>query len=882
MDEVSISGNDITDLSPLANVKTITVFLTIGYTPNLLSLDGLNGLTSVKRLTIADISNLESINGFPALISVEEFRIYNNPNLKNINGFPALNSVGILHISNPNLKNINGFSALTSIGGYLSFQHNANLESINGFSALTSVKTLYIQNNAVLTDISGLRHINPNSIGDLPHLSALRIFNNPQLAVCQLFSLCSYLKNPGPFPRVIHNNATSCESEQALITACESSLCNFVSGIDYTFNTQAEIDNFGLLYRHCTDITLGSVVIGYSLGTASSDITDLSPLANIKTITGGLTIRNNPNLLSLNGLTALTSIGELLNIQNNANLENINGFPALASIEESLNIQNNANLEEINGFPALTSIGTYLRFQNNSKLEEINGFPALTSIGTYLRIENNAVLTDISGLQHINLATITGQYGLEITNNPQLEVCNLSNICTYLSGTGVRTISGNKTTCLNEQAVITACNPCPTAILGDKTFNTQADINAFATEYGSCTDIILGNVVIGYLTESTLSDITDLSPLANVKTITGHLFIRNNPNLFSLDGLNGFPILTSVGTYLDIWNNANLENINGFPALTSTGKEVYIFNNDKLENINGFPALTSIGTFLYIGSNDKLENINGFPVLTSIGAYLSISYNSVLTDISGLQNIDPATITGTRGLEIINNPQLEVCHLSNICAYLSTSKPRTISGNKTTCLNEAAVVAACEAALPVTLVDFSATPDEQSVLLEWHTTSESNASHYEIQRSADGRLWQEIGAIAAAGESDAPLAYRHRDLRPLPGLSYYRLKMIDHTGGHGDAGFAYSEIRSVVRAERMDTALKLYPNPVTDRVYLETEGVITEVLLWDIAGRLVRKERYQEGIGISIDGLGLGILLVEARLADGTSRMGRVVVQPNR
>ncbi len=55
----------------------------------------------------------------------------------------------------------------------------------------------------------------------------------------------------------------------------------------------------------------------------------------------------------------------------------------------------------------------------------------------------------------------------------------------------------------------------------------------------------------------------------------------------------------------------------------------------------------------------------------------------------------------------------------------------------------------------------------------------------------------------------------------------------------------------------------------------ETKAEISEVLLWDVAGRLVKKVRFQEGTGISLDGLRSGMLLVEVRLVDGTSRTGR-------
>src|SRR5690606_39761607 len=107
-------------------------------------------------------------------------------------------------------------------------------------------------------------------------------------------------------------------------------------------------------------------------------------------------------------------------------------------------------------------------------------------------------------------------------------------------------------------------------------------------------------------------------------------------------------------------------------------------------------SLASIGGYLLIVQNPQLQNLNGLSTLTSIGGELHIELNSQLTDISGIQNINPASIGGVSGLNIIDNATLSVCNLPNICAYLAIppgTHSRSISGNAGFCLNTATVVA---------------------------------------------------------------------------------------------------------------------------------------------------------------------------------------------
>src|SRR5690606_38208403 len=235
-----------------------------------------------------------------------------------------------------------------------------------------------------------------------------------------------------------------------------------------------------------------------------------------------------------------------------------------------------------------------------------------TSVGADLVIQFNYSLTDISGLQNIDPNSILSTYfgvGLQIVGNTSLSVCNLPNFCTYLQGSGPRTISDNAENCY-ESAVTTACTTsqepqCPT---GDVMLYSQAAVDAFAVNYPNCTEIT-GNL---YISDIGGSDITDLSPLSNIQSIGGFLNIYNNPQLTNLDGLSN---LTQIGGYLDIYYNS------------------------QLTNLDGLSNLTQIGGYLYILDNAVLENLDGLIALESINGNLLIYNNAVLTDISGLQNI---------------------------------------------------------------------------------------------------------------------------------------------------------------------------------------------------------------------------------------------------
>lgn len=158
----------------------------------------------------------------------------------------------------------------------------------------------------------------------------------------------------------------------------------------------------------------------------------------------------------------------------------------------------------------------------------------------------------------------------------------------------------------------------------------------------------------------------------------------------------------------------------------------------------------------------------------------------------------------------------------------------------------------CDAAsFPVSLTYFDAELDElQRVELRWGTSSELNNDYFEIERSADGRVFQPLERISGAGNSTSELTYKTFDEEPLPGVSYYRLKQVDL-----DGSFSYEGIVSV-RIEIQDEVVAkafAYPNPASDELHIQissSEELPVLIRMFSLNGQLVKQEsvRIRKGL----------------------------------
>lgn len=122
--------------------------------------------------------------------------------------------------------------------------------------------------------------------------------------------------------------------------------------------------------------------------------------------------------------------------------------------------------------------------------------------------------------------------------------------------------------------------------------------------------------------------------------------------------------------------------------------------------------------------------------------------------------------------------------------------------------------------MPITISKWTATSLEQSVLLEWTTASEENNDYFTIERSIDGVRWVSLGTVKGFGTTSVAHDYSFEDMKPVAGISYYRLKQTDYNGA-----YTYSSIKCINRPSTKNNAYKVYSIANEDVFVVEGESI---------------------------------------------------------
>lgn len=184
----------------------------------------------------------------------------------------------------------------------------------------------------------------------------------------------------------------------------------------------------------------------------------------------------------------------------------------------------------------------------------------------------------------------------------------------------------------------------------------------------------------------------------------------------------------------------------------------------------------------------------------------------------------------------------------------------------------------CGMILPIELLDYSAVPQGQHVLLEWTTATEVNSDRFIIERSMDGLNYEPVGSVNAAGDSQEMLHYVLVDHDPYIGTSYYRLTEFDRDGSHGA-----EEVRSV-RIDPGEGELVLMPDAAAHVLWVAIpgggDGTIAVV---DMTGRTILRQAYvgdpvRTLIGVPTEHLPAGAYILQAA-SPGRQLSARWIVQ---
>lgn len=264
---------------------------------------------------------------------------------------------------------------------------------------------------------------------------------------------------------------------------------------------------------------------------------------------------------------------------------------------------------------------------------------------------------------------------------------------------------------------------------------------------------------------------------------------------------------------------------NGMP---SSGEEITILENHKI----------------YISSNITIE---GSPVTLIVYGVLEFSQagklklpsGSVIDIKSGGDFVVPNTNNNSTVLEI-GGASVRSVDIDNLVG------PATITEGNLEC-------GGC-AMLPVELLFFKATAHSSSVEINWASSKAWDFSHYELERSVDGKAFDLIATIDAEEISNETVEYTYSDRQPLHGVSYYRLKAVDV-----DGSFEYKAVELLKFGAE---SFNVFPNPSSIGYFYvswshATEG--TSLNLRDSVGRTVRNTNLSaDESTVSTEGLPAG------------------------
>ncbi|MBO9611075.1 MAG: T9SS type A sorting domain-containing protein [Dyadobacter sp.] len=138
--------------------------------------------------------------------------------------------------------------------------------------------------------------------------------------------------------------------------------------------------------------------------------------------------------------------------------------------------------------------------------------------------------------------------------------------------------------------------------------------------------------------------------------------------------------------------------------------------------------------------------------------------------------------------------------------------------------------------LPVKLAHFNATLLDNAIGLSWTTTEQMGSHYFDVERSGDAREFAQVGRVNVLGNSTATRQYQFLDTKPLSGMNYYRLRIVDF-----DGSFEISRLIAVDNGAN-SVAFELLGNPASGteiRFLLKNEDA-SAIRLYDLAGRAQR------------------------------------------
>lgn len=180
------------------------------------------------------------------------------------------------------------------------------------------------------------------------------------------------------------------------------------------------------------------------------------------------------------------------------------------------------------------------------------------------------------------------------------------------------------------------------------------------------------------------------------------------------------------------------------------------------------------------------------------------------------------------------------------------------------------------ATLPVRFVSFEARKQSDKVKLTWATDQEKNNSHFNIEKSVDGKSWSTI-AMVFAKESASINRYEYVDASKVAGSVYYRIRQVDIDGGS-----SYSKVKSLRALETSNGFQVFSPSQknlrVTFAAPLQSKA---EVKIFNSNGQVVSTKFADVSaskVDITENSLSSGVYVVQVMNQEGSVGSRKVIL----
>lgn len=234
-DELELSNSSLTDFSTWSTLDSIAELSIRFGNNNLTNLTGLENLSSLNEFeSFAPLDDISAISN----LKLERFLLHNS-NITSITGFNSCTEMTDINLQdNPLLTSVTGFQALEKLNTNLILQRNFLLDDISGFTNLEILGGGINLYDTKLTDLSDLQSIkalnvgtyriqNNNQLIDISELSKLQYTNSIDINNNDLLSDCCIVRTlqlSGIANQIVINtNNTDCGDILEVINFCADS-----------------------------------------------------------------------------------------------------------------------------------------------------------------------------------------------------------------------------------------------------------------------------------------------------------------------------------------------------------------------------------------------------------------------------------------------------------------------------------------------------------------------------------------------------------------------------------------------------------------------------------------------------------------------------------